>query len=191
MCIETNRFIDNCHVCRQHNLQKWSCNYILMKPHKRPFDSIVCNLIGCFHPPSRENTYALMHMCLLTRYSIVIPIPDKTSERLVQVYLQHLYATLSGSLTLIMDNSKELRNDLFQKGTSELGKKHQFSSPHNSQSNGFLEYFHAFSRSVLENKDMVNWTGKVHYSFCSSVLGCFWAVTLRRAHSSSFLVETL
>ena len=48
-------------------------------------------------------------MCLLTKFSKAITIPDKSAEMAVQAYLQHALATFGGSITLIADNGKELK----------------------------------------------------------------------------------
>ena len=39
----------------------------------------------------------------------------QTDERVVQAYLQHVYVTFGGSISLTTDNRKELKNTLFQK----------------------------------------------------------------------------
>ena len=63
-------------------------------------------------------------MCLLTNHPKAKPILSKTAETVVQVYLWQVYPTFGGSLTLITDNGKELKNELFRKIV--LGMKHQF-----------------------------------------------------------------
>ena len=60
-----------------------------MTRRRRPFDSIACDLVVPFHPPSSKgNSYILTCICLLTNYSIAIPIPNKQMEKIVQAYLQ-------------------------------------------------------------------------------------------------------
>ena len=54
-------------------------------------------------------------MCLLTSNPISITIQNKTAETVVQVYLQHIYATFGGSLAFKTENRKEVKNELFQK----------------------------------------------------------------------------
>ena len=45
-------------------------------------------------------------------------------ETVVQAYLQHVYGTIDGYLTLITDNGKEFNNELSQKAAEEFGIKH-------------------------------------------------------------------
>ena len=61
----------------------------------------------------------------------------------------HVYATFSGSLTIITNNGKEFKNELFQKAANKLDIKHQFSNPHLSQSNGILEKCHSFLKAYV------------------------------------------
>ena len=61
-------------------------------------------------------------MCL-TNSPITIPIPDKSAEIVIRIY-----ATFSGSLTLIFNKGKESRNNLFQNITRELGRTNQLST---------------------------------------------------------------
>ena len=54
-------------------------------------------------------------MCLLTNISLAILIPNKSAERVIQAYLQHLYVSFGDSLTLITDDGRELKNELLLK----------------------------------------------------------------------------
>ena len=51
--------------------------------------------------------HLLMYMCLPTNFPITMPAPDKSTKTVVQAYLQYIYATFIGSLTLITDNGIE------------------------------------------------------------------------------------
>ena len=129
-------------------------------------------------------------MCLLTKYPIDIPIPDQAAETVVQVYCQHIYVTLGGSLTLTADNGKELENELFQKVASKLGLKHQFlkSSPSTIQwiFGNILFFNKGLCLKHIHSK--TDW--KKISNFCSSVLEWFQAFTLKSVHFTAFLVGT-
>ena len=56
-------------------------------------------------------------------YPIEILTQDETLETVVQVYLQNAYTTSGGTLTLITNNDKEFKNELFQNVAFELGIK--------------------------------------------------------------------
>ena len=126
MCKDIDKFIQNCNILKQHNLQNQSYSYTHMTPGRGPFDSISYGLVWPFHPLSSKcNSYILLCMCLLTNYPIAIPIPNKQAETIVQTYLQNICTTFGRSLTMITDNGKEFKNDLFKKVTDKFGIKHQ------------------------------------------------------------------
>ena len=69
MCKDIDKFIQNSNACKNHNLWTQSYNYSNIPPARRPFDSIACDLVGPFPPPSSNgNSYILTCMCLLTYY---------------------------------------------------------------------------------------------------------------------------
>ena len=76
-----DKFIQNCHICRKHNLQKQSYSFIQKLP-KRLFDSTALYLIGSFHLSYKINTIVPTYVCLLVNYSIVIPIQVKQLKQL-------------------------------------------------------------------------------------------------------------
>ena len=106
MCKDLNKCIKNCHICRQHNPETQSYSYTHIKLSIRPFDLTALDLIGAFQPSSKVNTYALTYMCHLMNYTIAIPIPDTSVNRVIQAYLQLLFATFGGSVALKMDKKK-------------------------------------------------------------------------------------
>ena len=101
---DIDRFIQNSHICKQHNLQQQLCSYMHMKLPHRQFDTIACNSIGPFTPSSfKGKSYILTCMCLLTNFPFAIPIPIKLAETIIKAYLQHIHAIFSNSLTLIIN----------------------------------------------------------------------------------------
>ena len=120
-----------------------------------------------------------------------IPILNKEVDMIVQAYLQYIYTTFGRSLTMITENGKESKNDLFKKVADELGIKHNFSSTYHPPSKGILEKFHSFLKTCIKNTFMVNLIGKIQCSFPSLVSGCFELSILKKALSSSFLAEIL
>ena len=87
-----------------------------MNPDKRPFASIAYDLVSPIHPSSSKgDSYILTHMCLLMNYPIIIPVPNKSAESVIQAYMKEVYTTFGGLLTVITDNGKEFKNQVFQK----------------------------------------------------------------------------
>ena len=161
-----------------------------MTPGKWPFDSIACDFVGLFHPPSSKgNSYILTCMCHLTNYPIPISIPNKQVETIVQAYLQYIYY-----IWQIPDHDNWSLEGIWewfiQEGSRQIGHKASFLSPYHPQSNGVLEKSHSFQNKYL-NTFMVNLTGKIQHNFPSLVSGDFQVSNLKRTLSSFFLAEIL
>ena len=118
---------------------------------KAPMDFISMDLIGEFYPPStRGNRYALTIICMLTGWVWCVPIPDKTVNAVLKVYLKHVHHVFGPSRKILSDNGTEFKNDLFDRVAKELGVEHKvYSPPYHSQSNGRIEGFHLFLKACM------------------------------------------
>ena len=59
---DINKIIWKSHISGQPNLPKQTYNYMCIRPPKRPFNSLTLDLIGPFHPSSKGNTCAHVHV---------------------------------------------------------------------------------------------------------------------------------
>ena len=74
-----------------------------VNPH-RQFDTVARDIIGPFIPPSsKDNSYVLLCICLLSTFPFTMPIPNKLVETAIQAYIQHIYTAFGGSLRMIVD----------------------------------------------------------------------------------------
>ena len=102
----TNSF-KYCHTCRQHYHWKQSYSHIHIRPPKRQFNPIACDLIGFFTLQVPRETHIYSHAHVSTYFPKAIPIPDKMAGTGIQAYLQHVYATFSDTLTFKIYIGKE------------------------------------------------------------------------------------
>ena len=70
---------------------------------------ISIGLIGPFDPFSSGYHYALMVICMLTRYSFCISLKNKTTCEVVQTYINKVYAKFGGSVKILSDNRTEFK----------------------------------------------------------------------------------
>ena len=64
-----------------------------------PMQFISMELIGECHPPtSRKHWYALTVICMLTGYVFCVPLKTKTSEEVIQAYIDNVSSKFGGSL---------------------------------------------------------------------------------------------
>ena len=78
---------------------------------KVPFVCIAIDTIGKLPTTSSGNRYALTCIDLLTSYVIAVPMPHKTAESVVEVYLLGILSRAGASMVCLSDNGFELKNN--------------------------------------------------------------------------------
>ena len=116
-----------------------------------PMQSISMDLIDDFHPPaSRKHWYALTVICMLTGYVFCVPLKTKTSEEVIQAYIDNVYFKCGGLLKLLSDNGTKFKNKMFEQISKELGLEYKlYTLPYHPASNGRIEGFHAFLKVCI------------------------------------------
>ena len=74
---------------------------------------ISMDLIGSLDPSNSGYHYALIVICMLTRYTFCVSLKTKTASKVVQVYIAEIYAKFGGSVKVISYNGIEFKNELF------------------------------------------------------------------------------
>ena len=95
---------------------------------------ISMDLIGEFHPPtSRKHWCALTVICMLTGYVFCVPLKTKTSEEVIQAYIDNVYSKFGGSLKMLSDNGTEFKNKMLKKYPRNLDWSANFILHHTTQ----------------------------------------------------------
>ena len=101
--------ISNCITCSK-NLPNISHHLQLhLEIPKIPFACIAIDTIGKLPTTSSGNKYALTCIDLLTSYMIVVPMPDKTVDPVVEVYLSGILSRASASMVCLLNKGSELK----------------------------------------------------------------------------------
>ena len=94
-----------CATCILHKSENVKFEKKTFKPSLQPMDFIGMDLIGEFHPPtSCGHHYALTAVCMLTGFTLCVPLTTKTAEEVSKAYLDHIYSNFGGSVKIMMDN---------------------------------------------------------------------------------------
>ena len=81
-----------------------------------PMQFISMDLMGEFHLPiSIKHRYALTVICMLTGYVFCVPLKTKTTEEVIQAYIDHIYSRFGVALKILSDNGTEFKNKIFSK----------------------------------------------------------------------------
>ena len=91
-------------------------------------------------------------MDLLGEYpEMDIPIKDKKTEMVINVYIKYIYADKGRSKFILFDNGKEFSSASMAYIADHLGFTKVYTSPYSSHSNSVVERCHNFLKSSLGN----------------------------------------
>ena len=146
------KHIQRCYQCQRRNKQAVKYATLHFDVATFPMQFISMDLIGEFHPPNTKGKrYALTVICMLTGYVFCIPLKTKTTEEVLQAYIDHVYSKFAGgSIKILSDNGTEFKNKIFEQVVKELGVVYKlYTPPYHPASNGrnrgiscFLESMH-------------------------------------------------
>ena len=93
------KHIKMCYQCQKRNKQVVKYATLHFDVATFPMQFISMDLIGELHSPtSRKHWYALIVMCMLTGYVFCVHLKTKTSEEVIQAYIDNVYSKFGGSL---------------------------------------------------------------------------------------------
>ena len=128
-------------------------------------EMICMDLIGLLLETSRGNKFALTVICLLTNYVFMIPIPNKSTQQVIQAYLKHICAQFSGNRYILTDRGSEFTSQLIHQLASELGFVKIFTSSYTPMGNSIIERAHQFLKHLISkiiNDKQVEWDTGCH-----------------------------
>ena len=141
--------ISNCITCSK-NLPNILCDPQLhLEIPKIPFACIAIDTIGKLLTTSSGNSYALTCIDLLTSYVIAVPMPDKTADSVVEVYLSGILSRARASIACLLDNGSELKHSQTNTILKQLGIKCIYSNPYGPQGNSRIKIDHNFLKRTL------------------------------------------
>ena len=110
---------------------------------------ISMDLLGPYSKTESGNQCVLTIICMLTNYAFMIPIKTKTTEDVINAYLQHIYAHFSGSKYILGDSGGEFFSKQFTWLANELGFTKVYASPYTPTGNSVIERMHSFLKASL------------------------------------------
>ena len=100
------KHIKRCYQCQIRNRQVVKYARLHFDVATFPMQFISMDLIGEFHTPtSRKHRYALTVICMLTGYVFCVPLQTKTTEEVIQAYINQVYSRFEGSLKVLCEIS--------------------------------------------------------------------------------------
>ena len=131
------------------------------------------DLIGEFHPASSKgNRYALTAVCMLTGFTLCIPLNSKCVEDVIKAYIDHICCPFGPSRKILTDNGTEFKNKLWTKVFDKLRTEQKFTPIYSPQCNGRIKGFHKFLKATIAKQlethvewDDLVWKATAAYNF--------------------------
>ena len=90
-----------CYQCQRRNRQVIKYATLHFDVATFPMQFISMDLIGKFYPPTtKNNRYALTLICMLMGYIFCVPLKTKTTEEVIQAYIDNTYSKFRGSVKI-------------------------------------------------------------------------------------------
>lgn len=164
-------FVKNCRKCQINKAKVRQHEEMVVTPTpQKAFDITCIDTIGPFMKTSQNNVYAVTIQCELTKYVVIVPIPNKEANTVAKAIIDHFILVYGPMRQIRTDMGTEYKNEVLQNLSKFLNIEHKFSTAYHSQTIGGCERNHRvlneYLRSYInENKtDWDEWTR--YFSFC-------------------------
>ena len=141
--------IDKCTICKSRNLTQQKASIQLSNTPPFPFACVHLDLQGPFKKTYSGNQYIVSFICAFSGWIESFPVPDKTSESVVNLLFEQLIPRHSCPLSITVDNGKEFDNKNFKESLKYLNIAHIAISPYNARANGIVERSHSTLNNIL------------------------------------------
>lgn len=171
MSKEVAVYIKNCYKCQLNKSRVKNQEPMVITPTpQKAFDITSIDTVGPFMKTSKNNVYAVTIQCELTKYIVIIPIPNKEAATVARAIMDHFILIYGSMKEIRTDLGTEYKNEIFANLTKMLNISQKFSTPYHSQTIGGCERNHRVLNEYLRmyiNDAKSDWDDWVqYYSFC-------------------------
>ena len=132
---DIRNYIANCTLCHRENAKVQSYPLQMTEILEWPFNKIAIDLITECETSTSGNKHILTIIDHLTGWLEAFPIPDKSADNIVSIFINHYLPVHMCPRYILSDNGKEFKNQLMDQVLQQLGIDHIFSAPYHPQSN--------------------------------------------------------
>lgn len=144
-------FIKKCLVCQQEKLTRIRSKAEAVIPDIpiEPNEKIAMDIVGPLGETQSGNNYILSIQDVLTKYLLLIPLKETTSETILTKLLDHYIYIFSAPKHILTDQGSNFISELVQKFENLFRIKHIRTTAFHPQSNGALERTHGTIKDLL------------------------------------------
>ena len=146
---ELYEVINSCIICKKRNLiqQKSAVQTTKMPPY--PMAVLQLDLSGPYRKTLSGNLYIATFICLYSGWIEAFCLPDKSSQSVLECFIEYILPSHSCCLAIQTDNGSEFTNQAFQETLNRFNIKHITSSIYSPRSQGMVERSHRCLHDLL------------------------------------------
>ena len=156
---DIRKYIANCTLCCREKAKVQAYPLQMTEIPDRPFNKIAIDLVTECKSSNSGNKHILTIIDHLTGWSEAFPIPDKSADTIVSIFINQYLPVHMCPRYILADNGMEVNNYLMDQVLKQLGIERIFSTPYHPQSNGklvFQKYLKPTLKKLCE-KHPANW----------------------------------
>lgn len=164
-------FVNKCHQCKVNKPKFQNIEPLCITPTPiAPFDRVIIDTIGPLVTSQNNNKYALSAICDLSKYVIIIPIPDKRATTVARAIMNEIILIYGPMNTLLSDKGTEFLNETISELCNLFKIQKINSAPYHHETVGSIERNHRnlneYLRAYLRQSNS-DWEELLKYfTFC-------------------------
>lgn len=171
MSKDVAKYVKTCSKCQFNKRQSTHLEPMVITPTpQKPFDIVCVDTIGPFPKTTNDNIYAVTIQCELTKYVIIIPIPNKEARTIAKALMNEFILTFGPMKEMRTDLGTEFKNEVLTQLSKLLNINNKFSTAYHSQTIGGCERNHRVLNEYIRmyiNEAQTDWDEWIpYYSFC-------------------------
>ena len=132
-------YVKNCQICCAIKPDRsYKASMTKTSTPKHPWSNIMIDLLGPYSQTEKGNKYIMVTICLLTGYTVLKVIPNKSASEVVKKF-NEMFSQYGLPLGCSSDNGKEFKNETLGTFLEKLKISHNFSTPYRPRTQGQVE----------------------------------------------------
>lgn len=164
------KFVKSCEQCKKNkHFSSVQHKFVITSTPTKVFDVVSIDTIGPFTISEKGNRYAVTMQCDLSKYIIVVPIPDKSALTIARAVVENCIL-IYGPMTAIRTDQGTEYKGVFDSICTLLQINHSLATAYHPQTLGALERNHRCLNEYLRifiNELKDNWDSWLQY-YCFS-----------------------
>lgn len=172
MSKDIKNYVRKCELCQKNkSMAKVKEPMVLTETPAKAFDVLIIDTIGPFVRSDNGNEYALTMICDLTKYLVVVAIPDKSAKTVARAIFENFILIYGQVRKILSDMGTEYKNQTIEELSKLLNMEYKTSTAYHHQTLGTIERshrtFNEYVRSYisLDRSDWDEWLRYFAYCF--------------------------